>query len=377
MILLFWLVALLVAYAFVGFPLTIVVLGGLLRRSVTRGPIEPRVTVLIAAYNEAAGIRAKIRNTLDQHYPAGALDVVVVDDASADGTAEVVAAMAEPRVRLLRMTERGGKIAALNRGIEACTGDIVLYTDANAEFAPDAVRRLVMPFADPDVGGVCGNQRNRPGRGALALGERLYWEYDKFLKRMETRTGSIVAADGSIYALRRAFVEPVPPGVTDDFFLSTSVVAAGKRLVFEAAATSEETPLEHSGDHLRRRIRITEQALESLRRRRALLNPFRSGLYAFVLAGHKLLRRLAAPLMLLLFPLSFLVRDAGGLPEIVWWGQAAFYLAAAVGWVLRGRALPRVVAAPLYVVLGVLGTTIGILRFASGQRSLMWEPVRH
>lgn len=372
----FWSLVALVGFAFVGFPIGVIALGLILHRAHLCEAITPSVSVLIAAYNESEGIQAKVRNTLAQQYPRDRLGVVVVDDGSDDGTAQRVRELDGERVRVVVMPRRGGKVSALNRGVLECTGEVLVFTDANAEFEPDAIARLVRPFADPDVGGVCGNQLNRRAGSAAARGDNLYWEFDKFLKRMESRTGSIVAADGSIYAIRREHFETVPLGVTDDFFISTGVVSRGARLVFAEDARSVEEALERRGDHFRRRIRITEQALHSLHARRDLMNPFRSGSYSFVIVGHKLLRRLAAPAILLLFPLSALLIGRGWVYDVAFGLQLLLYLAAVGGAVLRGRVSARLTAAPLYFVLGVVGTTVGLVRYLSGRRSLMWEPVR-
>jgi cellulose synthase/poly-beta-1,6-N-acetylglucosamine synthase-like glycosyltransferase len=374
--LVFWVVVGIVFFAYAGFPLLVMLIGALRRRRHRREDVTPRASVLIAAYNEAGGIAAKVRNTLDQDYPADRLEVVVVDDASTDGTADAVEAIRSPRARVIRMSQRGGKVAAINAGVGACSGEVFVFSDANAELAPDAVRRLVAPFADPGVGGVCGNQRNAPGNGALARGERLYWEYDKLVKHLESRTGSIVAADGSIYAIRRRHFEPVPAGVTDDFFISTAVVKHGARLVFAPDAQSIETPLERGEDHFRRRVRITEQALLSLLKRRELLNPFRYGLYSLVLIGHKVVRRAASPLLLLLLPLNLLLIGQGGIYDATALAQVAVYSAALLGAMFRGRAAAKLLSVPYYFVLGNLATAVGIVRFLSGRRSLMWEPVR-
>jgi cellulose synthase/poly-beta-1,6-N-acetylglucosamine synthase-like glycosyltransferase len=372
----FWCLVTLIGIAFVGFPVAVLVLGALLRRRCAVGDGTPSVSVVIAAYNEAGGIRAKIENALRQDYPADRLDVIVVDDGSTDGTSEAVSLVTEPRVRHIRLASRGGKVGALNEALAHVRNDIVVLTDANSEFEGDAVRMLVRSFSDPAVGGVCGNQLNRPGRSALAKGEQLYWEYDKLLKRMESWSGSIVAADGSIYAIRREHIERIPLGVTDDFFLSTGVVRQGRRLVFDADARAFEDALERRGDHYRRRVRITEQALLSLWSRRELLNPFRTGVYAFVLAGHKVVRRLAAPAFLLLVPVSAAVARHGSVYRLVFLGLSVLVLLGAFGLVTRGRVHAKLLAAPYYFALGCVATTVGVARFLLGRRSLMWEPVR-
>ncbi len=372
----FWILVAVVAFAFVVFPISVIVLGAVLGRRHRVSEAAPSVSVLIAAYNEAPGIAAKVRNVLAQKYPPERLHVVVVDDGSTDGTAEALAVIDDPRLTVISGGERGGKVAALNAGISACRGDVVVYTDANAEFEPRAIAELTAPFGDSTVGGVCGNQLNRPGRAALAVGERMYWEYDKLVKRMESLTGSIVAADGSIYALRRELVETIPPGVTDDFFLSTGAIRHGHRLVFAEKARSIEVPLERGADHFRRRVRITQQALESLSTRRDLLNPIRHGVYAYIIFGHKVARRLASPCVLALFPVSALAAPEGALYVLAFALNVLLYAAALAGVVLRDRVLARLAAAASYFVLGNVATTVGIFHFLRGQRRELWEPVR-
>lgn len=373
----FWILVGIVAVPLVLFPVSIAVLGGLGRRGFQARDIEPTVSVLIAAYEEEEGIRAKIRNTLDQHYPADRLQVVVVDDGSDDDTVGEVRAIDDPRVVLVQQEERQGKSAALNRGFPHCTGEIVLFTDANAELEPAALARLVRPFADPAVGGVCGNQLNRRGTGALAAGEVLYWEYDKFLKRMESRTGSIVGADGSLYAIRREHFEPVPRGAGDDYFISSGVISHGARLVFEESARSVESPLEATGDQFRRRVRITSRALRSLYLRRRLLNPFRYGIYSYVVAGHKILRRVASPVILLLLPATmWAAAESGGFFVLALGLQLAVYAAAGLGHLSGKRRGTKVLSVPYYFVLGIVATSVGIVRFIRGERRTVWEPIR-
>ena len=125
--------------------------------------ITPTVTLLIAAHNEARAIGAKLDNALALDYPADRLEIVVASDGSDDETEAIVATFAERGVRLLAL-QRVGKAAALDAAAGVATGEILVFSDANSLYAPDAVRRLVRPFADPTVGGVAGNQRYRPRR---------------------------------------------------------------------------------------------------------------------------------------------------------------------------------------------------------------------
>ncbi len=149
------------------------------------------MAIVIAAYNEETVLRAKLENTLDIDYPADKLDVVVVSDASTDGTDRIASEFAERGVRLYRMQERSGKTAAQNAGVELARGDYLVFSDANSMYAPDALKQLLAPFADPGVGCVCGElQYANPGEGGAGKGEGVYWRYEQFLKLRESMLSS-------------------------------------------------------------------------------------------------------------------------------------------------------------------------------------------
>src|SRR4051812_2194075 len=155
----FWLAAAVLAYTWIGYPLllrALAMLADLAPRSRAKRMARPSLSVIVAAYNEAACIRAKIDSTLAQRYPDGRLEVIVVSDGSTDVTDAIVASHPDPRVRLIRQEPRAGKSPALNRGAVAARGDVLVFTDANALFGPDALVRLAAPFADPRVGLVSG-----------------------------------------------------------------------------------------------------------------------------------------------------------------------------------------------------------------------------
>jgi len=201
---LFWLSLLALAYGYAGYPLLIAVVGKLRARLVRRAPVTPTMTLIIAAYNEEAGIAERLENALGVDYPQAALDVLVASDGSSDATAAIVAGYAPRGVRLLQLP-RQGKIPALNEAVRHATGEILVFSDANIHFHPQALRALARNFADPAVGGVAGNSTyHLPADGeSSSRGEGLYWRYDSWLKEMESRTGSIVSAHGGLYAIRR------------------------------------------------------------------------------------------------------------------------------------------------------------------------------
>lgn len=375
--LLFWSTLGLIAYAYAGFPLALALAARWRRRPVRKAPCEPTVSLVVVAYNEEGVIAEKLANIRELDYDPARLEVVVASDGSTDRTVERARA-ADPRARVLDFP-RLGKAHALNRAAASAGGEILVFSDANAMYEPGALRALTANFADPEVGGVCGNMRTLPRRSSLAgEGERLYWEYDKWLKARESDLGSIVSADGSIYAVRRALFRPAEDYVTDDFIISVRVVEQGYRLVFEPEAVSWEPVLPRARDQLRRRVRIVEAALRGLFLVRGLMNPRRHGLYAWVLVSHKLLRRMVAPLLVALLLLTAACWDRGLPYRVALAAQASIYLAALAGWLGEnlGRS-PRVLRVPFYFCVGNWGTLLGwyqVLRHR--RRESLWEPIR-
>jgi len=375
----FWGSLALVAYTYLGFPALVLARGLLRPRGYRSGGGTPRVSMVIAARNEAGSIGAKIENLLALDYDEGRLEVIVVSDGSTDGTGEIAAARGGPAVRVLDLG-RVGKAAALNAGVAASTGDILVFSDANSVYAPDALRALVRPFADPDVGGVAGDQRYRvdvDGRYAdgIVAGERGYWALDRLLKSLQSRGGNAISATGAIYAIRRELFEPIPDGVTDDFFTSTGVIARGKRLVFAADAVAYEPPAPSGSREFDRKVRVITRGLRAVGARRELLDARRHGFYALQLFSHKILRRLMiVPLATLAVASAALA--AAGHP----WYQAAaaaqgmFYGCAALG-LARGSQL-KVLKLPAYFCLVNAACARAVWNIVRGRRIDRWEPAR-
>jgi len=379
--LLFWLSLLALVYGYAGFPLLIAVAGRLRARVVRRAPVTPTMSVIIAAYNEAEGIAERLENALAVDYPREALEVLVASDGSTDDTPAIVAGYASRGVRLLHLP-RQGKIPALTEAVRHATGEILVFSDANIHFHPQALRMLARNFADPDVGGVAGNSTYRlPADGeSSSRGEGLYWRYDSWLKEMESRTGSIVSAHGGLYALRRAlYLPPAETAVTDDFAISTAVVEQGRRLVFEPEALAYELTIAQANREFRRKVRLMTRAWRSVALRRRLLNPFRYGFYSLVFLSHKVLRRLLPLFLLVLLASSLLLAPWGGLYLAAAAGQVAFYALAALGYAARRSAVgqSRLIYIPFYYCLANAAAIVALVKFLSGARIALWEPQRH
>lgn len=375
----FWLAIAWLVYAYVGFPALVVAVGALRRRRVRARAITPPVSMLIAAYNEADVIAEKLANTLALDYPAECLQVIVGSDGSSDETAAIAANHRGVNVLAL---PRQGKVRTLNRAVEHARGDILVFTDANTLCEPGALRALAANFADPDVGGVAGHTSYRVERGGESSGEgeRLYWSYDTLLKQLESQTGSIVSAHGGLYAIRRTLWKPIADaGVTDDFAISTEVVARGYRLVFEPAARAIERTVTQARHEFGRRVRLMTRGLRGVLLRRNLLNPFRFGFYAVTLFSHKVARRLVPVALAALFLTSLALSATGPFYRSAAVVQLAFYTLAAAGYALRRRPLGRwaLLYIPFYYVMANLACGIAFLRLLRGHRIEVWQPQRH
>ncbi len=205
------------------YPLGAAALARVRTRRVRKEAIEPPVTVIVAAYNEEPVIERRLENLLALDYPADKLELVVTSDASTDRTHELVERFGD-RVRLI-VNPRGGKVAAQNRAVRETGGEIVAFSDANATWAPDALRQLVANFADPDVAYVCGRLVLEAADGSNHEG--VYWRYEMVQREAESRLGSITGGNGSIYAVRRSDYVEVDPKWGHDLSFPYRMVQAG------------------------------------------------------------------------------------------------------------------------------------------------------
>jgi cellulose synthase/poly-beta-1,6-N-acetylglucosamine synthase-like glycosyltransferase len=373
--LLFWGGAATLAWTLVIFPALVVLRGTVLRRPHREEPITPDVTIVVSAHNEVASIGAKLESLLALDYPADRVEIIVASDGSDDGTNELVATFAARGVRLLALG-RMGKAAALNTAVGQASGEILVLSDANSLFGPDALRALVAPFADAEVGGVAGDQRYLPADGMV--GERSYWSFDRVMKAYESQAGHVISATGAIYAIRRSLFQPVPGDVTDDFVISTGVIEQGYRLVFAPDAVAFEPVSSGSDVEFGRKVRIATRGFRSVLARRALLDPRAHGFYALQLLSHKVLRRLMAiPLAAIALATVMLWRH-GGIYQLAGLAQAAFYGLAGLGIALGDRPVGRhpILSLPAFFTIVNWAALLAALNVVRGRRIERWEPAR-
>lgn len=373
----FWICLGLIIYVYAGYAAVVFLLAPILGRPVRKADIEPRVTVVIAAFNEEREIGETVANKLAQDYRR--LDVIVVSDGSTDRTDEIVRGLAgrsDGRLRLLRQEPRQGKTQALNMALRETTADIVMFADANSNYAPGAVRALMRNFADPSVGYVSGRMIYiNPTATNIGDGSGTYMSYENALRAMETRLGSIVGVDGGIDAIRRELYTPMRPDQLPDFVLPLGVVERGRRVVYEPDAVVHESSLADARNEFKMRVRVSLRALWGLYDKRRLLNPLRYPLFAWQLISHKALRYAAfLPLAgLLMFNALVLSRHpfyAGFLTL-----QLAAYALAALGHFLAPLpAGASKMLVPYYFVILNGACVIAFWKFLSGQKMVLWKP---
>lgn len=372
-------------YVYAGFPLLVVAVGILRRKRVQKADVAPSVTLIIAAYNEEQTISEKLDNALAMNYPREKLQIIVASDGSTDRTNAIVSACADERVKLL-CRPRQGKIHALNAALLETSSEIVVFSDANTIYERDAVKYMMENFADEEVGGVAGNScyerplQRKATAEASSEGEQLYWHYDTWLKEMESLTGSVVSAHGGMYAIRRKLYQPLTTSsVTDDFTISTNVVAQGKRLVFERRALAYEEPVQQAGREFQRKVRLMTRGLRGLVLRRSLLNPFRYGFYSLVLFSHKALRRLLPLALMAMAITSVVLAPTSRTFTLLVAGQVCFYSMALIGLAMRKAEIGRlkVLFIPFFYCLANLAALVALIELIRGTRIELWEPQRH
>lgn len=378
-----------VAYAYAGYPLLIWVASRLFgtkpRRPELRDAELPTMTLLIAAYNEAAVIEARIENALKMDYPPGKLDIVIASDGSSDATNDIVRRYASRGVKLQAFPMRRGKAAVLNDAIPAVRGQIVMLSDANTFTDAMAARHLAAWFADPKVGVVCGklvlvdpeNGRNVDG---------MYWKYETFLKMCESRLGALLGSNGGIYAIRKSAYEPIPDDTyVDDFVIPLLAKQKhGIRIVYDHHAKAyEETPASITSE-FHRRARIGAGGFQAIGMLQGLLRP-RHGWVSFTFLNHKVLRWIS-PFLLLFALLSnaFLVvwlsiPGLGEKPLLPWLSgllalQVCFYVSSLFTAVVPNR--PRflkVLRLPAMFTLMNVALGVGFYRWMLGRQKAAWK----
>jgi poly-beta-1,6-N-acetyl-D-glucosamine synthase len=391
---LFGVLLFIVFYSYVGYGIVLFVLVKLKRLFNPRPSIErsqdlnfmPEVTFMVAAYNEERWMEEKILNTLALDYPKDKIKFYFVTDGSNDGTMEVIDRMADLyrgyNIQLFHRDERKGKIAAVERVMEFVDTPIVIFTDANTDINPSAVKKIIRHYNDPKVGAVAGEKRIKQSEKdeASGAGEGIYWKYESLLKKWDSELNSVVGAAGELFSLRTELYEAVAPDtLIEDFYMTMRIAQKGYRVVYEPEASAAEGHSASIGEELKRKIRIAAGGLQAVWRLSPLLNIFKYGMLSFQYISHRVLRWTIAPiaLPLLLVINIILALKCDHLFQFILLCQVLFYGMAIIGWLLETKKMKvKAFFVPYYFCIMNYAVYKGFIRLIKGQQSVVWEKAK-
>jgi len=375
--LIFWLSIFLIFYSYFIYPLILVILGMFFKKEIKRAEIIPSVSLLISAYNEEKIIQEKIENSLNLDYPKDKLEIVIASESN-DKTNDIVEKYKNRGVKLFSYSERRGKSYTIYRVLPKCQGEIIVFTDANAMFKRDAIRKLVRNFNDSHVGCVSGELKYlNPRKAVVGESEGTYWKYEVLLKRLESKIQSVLGANGSIYAIRKKLYSPLSEYWGDDFGLPIRILQQGYKVIWEPEAVSEEEVYPETIKQFNRKIVIVGWHFkgafillkDSIRKFQLLL--------VFQLISHKILRWFI-PLFLILIFLSsiFLLNNIFYL--VLFISQLLFYFLALIGYLKekRKKKINQIINLVYYFCMVNLATLIGMIKGLFGLQKTTWEKVR-
>lgn len=382
MIVLFWLLFFSIIYCYFGYPALLWAAARIFPRPVAKSH-EPRpgVSVVLSIWNEEDVIARKIKNLLALDYPGDLLEIIVGSDASSDRTDEIVRGFSDPRLRFVASPRRRGKMATINDLVALAKHQIIVFSDARQILAPDAVKELVANFHDPRVGCVSGELMLSRREGATSRGINVYWDYEKWIRKNESRLHSMLGATGAIYAVRRELFVPAPAEtILDDMYVPCKIIEKGYRAIFDETAKAYDEVASTAQEEYRRKARTLSGNFQIFRFFPGLLVPGRSPV-AVQMFSHKFLRLVMPFCLLALLAVNLALWEH---PTLRGLGilQIVFYGAAIMGGLARNQkyGILNIISKGCYVpyvfCLLNFSALIGFLRFVTSSQKITWEKAR-
>lgn len=367
-------------YVYLGYPVMLMVLDKLVKGKMLRtADITPSVSMVVSCYNEVDVIEQKIKNCQSIDYPQQLLEIIFVSDGSDDGTDEVIKKYCNDRIRLIRQEGRLGKTMGLNLALAQAHGEIIVFSDANAIYERNALKMLVRNFYDESVGYVVGAAIYKDDAASTAgTSENTYWQYEIFIKKIESKLHSVVGGDGAIYAIRRSLYEPLDKEDINDFVNPLQIIAKGYRGIFDADAICYEQTAGDFDKEGKRKQRIVNRSFTGLMKNKSVLNPFKYGFYSLEIMSHKLLRWLI-PFFIVLAATGIIILAQMQLVIFQW----MLLLGILFIWcILIGKLLkkwsccPSILTIPYYFYLVNLNSMMGVLQSLRGKVQITWSTPR-
>lgn len=343
-------------YSYLGYPLSLLLFSSFSSYTVKKNDnYLPEVSMLIAAFNEEESIAEKIKNSLELNYPKEKLEIVVVSDGSTDRTDEIVKSFESQGIKLFRVEGRVGKTEARNQAVLAMRKEIIVFSDATAVYEKDAILKLVRNFADPTVGMVSGNLKYfDKGQGSMGLATKIYWNYEKVIKKAQSRLFTLTGAIGCINAFRRNLYHVLPPNIIEDFTEPLMIVAQDYRIVYEEEAVSYERTTQKPSQEFNMRVRVIRGGMKGFLYAFRRLNFKKHSFVLLQLFGHKVLRWLMPIFLITLFivNLASFIMNHNVLADILMVAQFLCYAAALLGMLWKPPGLiGKIISIPTYFVI--------------------------
>jgi cellulose synthase/poly-beta-1,6-N-acetylglucosamine synthase-like glycosyltransferase len=373
----FWLAALLLFYVYAGYPLLLAVIGLFVRSRRPEPGYCPRLSVLIAAYNEEEAIARKIEQTLALEYPADKLEVLVLSDCSTDRTDEIVSTFPDKRVRLIRMAERRGKTYAQNQGIKEATGEVIVFSDATAVYQSKALLFMACNYQDASVGAVSGRYQyfDPTNESATGLGSMAFWNYENLIKKMQSRIRTITGCCGCIYSVRKVAYTDLPADIISDLVQPLQAIKKGYRVVFEDRALAYEETTQSTSEEFAMRVRVVTRAMRGLLSVPDLLQPWKFAWTAFQLWSHKIMRWMVPLFLIVLLGANLMLLDAPFYRGILAL-QLFFYVAAILNMLLPLHRQWKPLGIPLFFCTLNAAALVSMVEICRGRKYVTWQTVR-
>ena len=380
MIFLFWFSLFMIIYAYLGYPLSLLLIS-VFRNKVIKYSYDLKtqpVTLLISAYNEARVIEEKIRNSLSLDYPKQLLEILVVSDGSNDKTDEIVKRYVDRGVILRSYEGRIGKTACLNKAVPSAKGNIIVFSDANSQYDRNAIRELVKHFSDEEIGFVTGHTKYIGEKGDKVTNSvGIYSKLEKYTKQLESQIGSCVGADGAIFAIRKILYKELSPQDINDLVIPFQIVKQGFRGILEENAFCFERAAKGISGEFKRQVRIANRTIRAIINNFELANPFQYGLFAWQLLSHKLIKMLVPFFLLILLVTSSVVSGDKPFYLLVFMGQIIAYIFALIGffrWKLVRAS--KLISIETTFTVANLAIFIGWMKYIKGEKSITWKVER-
>ncbi len=373
-----WMAVFIIFWAMIGYPVSLVLLYKLFKKQNIKDiTYEPTVTIMVVAHNEEKVIAEKLQNLLDTDYPADKLEFLVASDFSTDRTDEIVeefiAAHPERRIQIHKSVNHYGKTNAQNETQELCNTEILVMTDANAIFEPNAVRELVSYFTDPDIAYVSGQLRYLNTEGnKTANSEGFYWKLDLLCRSIESKFQTITAGNGAIYAVRNRDYEKIPPIECHDSSFPVVYALEKKRAIYNPDAIAYEKAGEVNEDEFKRKVRMNRIILRGICPDIRVFNVFSHRWFSYFYFGHRTCRYLLWLVHFLALMINIPLAIFGGLFwKVTLVLQILFYGVALIGWFTKSESkFIRIIS---YYCMTVMAQWKGVINVATGKSKPVWE----